>query len=136
MKTILLLGFIFTLSVQCYSQIDPQKLLYLQKAEKARRMKNTGRALTMVGGVLFITGIVTSVNNIKDYNNTGIPLSSSELRNNFLLYAGGTAGLSSGIPIWVLGGTNQRKYDDRAMSISFKINTSPQNKGLTLTYRF
>jgi hypothetical protein len=136
MKMILLIGFLFSITFHCYSQIDSQKLLYLQKAEKARRMKNTGRALTVVGGVLFISGIVTSVNNINDYNNNGIQPSSSELRNNFFLYAGGTAGLSSGIPIWVLGGTNQRKYDDRAMSISFKINANPQNKGLTLTCRF
>ena len=137
MKIVILLGFILCLSAQCYAQIDQQKMLYLQKSEKYRKMKNTGRVLTVIGGGLWIYGVVTIVNSINTSNNGGTTTSSSgDLQNGSLAWLGGIAGMGAGIPLWIIGGHNQRKYEDKLQNISLRINASPQNKGLTLTYRF
>ena len=137
MKIVVLLSFILCLSAQCYAQIDQQKMLYLQKSEKYRKMKNTGRVLTVIGGGLWIYGVVTIVNSINTSNNGGTTTSSSgDLQNGSLAWLGGIAGMGAGIPLWIIGGHNQRKYEDKLQNVSIRFNASPQNKGLTLTYRF
>lgn len=139
MKIAVLIGFILCLSAQCYAQIDRQKLLYLQKSEKYRKMKNTGRALTVVGGAVWIYGIVTLVKSANaQYNNGGTPTSSSnkDAQNGSLAYLAGTAGLGAGIPLWIIGANNQKKYENKLQNLSIRFDVNPQNKGLTLTYRF
>ena len=99
-------------------------------------MKNTGRALTVIGGVLFVTGIVTLANNIKAYNNGSPTYSPADTRKGYLEYLGGIAGLGAGIPLWAVGGHNQRKYEDKLQNLSVRFNASPQNKGFAIIYRF
>jgi hypothetical protein len=132
MKSIVLILFFFSFSIACYSQVDPQKMLYIKKAEKFRRMKGTGCVLTVIGAGLFITGVVKTVDAINTYNSTGA--TSDEPVG--LYFLGGAAGLGAGIPLWVAGGYKQRKYEKKLQSLSVRINTNQQNRGLTLTYRF
>ncbi len=135
MKIILLVVFLLSLSVHCYAQADPQKMLYIQKAEKYRKMKNTGTVLTVVGGVLFVTGLVTLVNaSTSTYSST--QPTSGDIRNGFYAYIGGAAALGSGIPLWIVGANQQGKYEAKAQNLSVRINANPRQRGLTLTYRF
>jgi hypothetical protein len=134
MKTTLLVIFLFSFTAHCYAQVDPQKMLYLQKAEKYRKMKNTGTVLTVAGGILFVTGLVTLVN--ASTNNTSSQTTAGDVRNGFYAYVGGAAALGSGIPLWIVGSYKQEKYEAKAQNLSVRINANPQNKGLTLIYRF
>lgn len=136
MKIAVLLCFFLCLSAQCYAQIDQQKMLYLQKSEKYRKMKNTGRVLTVIGGALWVYGVVTIVNSVNTTNGGTSTSSNGDAQNGALAYLGGIAGLGAGIPLWIVGGYNQRKYEGKLQNLSVRINASPQNKGLTLTYRF
>ncbi|MEO7991746.1 MAG: hypothetical protein ABI663_19490 [Chryseolinea sp.] len=136
MKILIPLFVILFLTFQCYGQVDPQKLKYLQKTEKYRRMKNTGRAITVIGGVLLVTGIVTITNSIKAYNNGSPTYSAGDTQKGFLEYLGGLAGLGAGIPLWAVGGHNQKKYEQKLQDLSVRFNASPQNRGFTITYRF
>lgn len=135
MKTIVLLVFLFSISAHCYAQVDQQKLLYVQKSEKYRKMKNTGRILTVLGSVLFVTSIVTAVNSVNT-TTTGTSTQTSNGEYAPWAYLGGVAGLGAGIPLWIVGGYQQRKYEAKLQNLSVRINAAPQNRGLTLTYRF
>jgi len=135
MKTVALILVLFSVSVKCYSQTtDPQKLFYLQESERYRKMKNTGTVLTVVGGVLFATGLVTIINtSTSSYSS---PSSSTHIRNGFYAYIGGAACLGAGIPLMIVGGSKQRKLYAKSQGLSVRINAAPTNRGLTFTYRF
>lgn len=137
MKTIVLLVFLFSISAHCYAQVDQQKLLYVKKSEKFRKMKNRGTGLAVVGTILFIAGIVTLSNVTYAYNSSGVATATSgKPEQGALMFLGGVAGLGAGIPLWVVGAHNQRKYEKKYQNLSVRINAAPQNRGLTLTYRF
>ncbi len=133
MKTVALMIILFSVGVKCYSQTDPQKLLYLREAERYRKMKNTGTVLTVVGGVLFATGLVTLVNSSTNYYSNSTP---NDVRNGLYAYIGGAACLGAGIPLWIVGGTKHRKMLAKSEGLSVRINAMPTNRGLTFTYRF
>lgn len=62
MKIILLIAFLACIAIESVGQQNQNKLFYAQKAEKYRRMKNTGATLTVAGGILTVVGIVTIAN--------------------------------------------------------------------------
>ncbi len=136
MKTLVLILLLFSMSFVCYSQVDPQKMAYVKKSEKYRKMKNTGRVLTVLGGVLFVSGIVTLSKSSIIYNSNGTQSTIGNPGLGALEYLGGVAGLGAGIPLWIIGGHNQKKYDAKLQNLSVRFNATPQHKGLTLTYRF
>ena len=132
MKALTLMIFLASLSLQCYSQVEKEKFFYAQKVEKFRKMKNTGKLLTAAGSVLLVTGILTLTNS-STYNSTN---SNNQVQTGLLAYIFGIAGLGSGIPIWIVGGHQQNKYEEKLMTISGRFNMNTQQAGLTLTYRF
>jgi hypothetical protein len=38
--------------------------------------------------------------------------------------------------LWIVGGVQQKKYSAKPQQLRVRINATPQNQGLTLTYRF
>jgi hypothetical protein len=105
-----------------------EKVDYAAQAEKYRKMKNVGTALTVVGSVLFVSGLVTMHNATDLYD--GI------FGTGAVLFVGGCVSLGVGIPLWIVGGVQQKKYSAKPQQLSVRINATPQNQGLTLTYRF
>ena len=105
-----------------------EKVDYAAQVEKYRKMKNVGTALTVVGSVLFVSGLVTMYNATDVYD--GI------LGTGAVLFVGGCVSLGAGIPLWIVGGVQQKKYSAKPQQLSVRINATPQNQGLTLTYRF
>ena len=110
-----------------------EKLDYIQKVEKYRKMRGAGAALTVVGSILSIAGTVTAINNMDIWVDD----------DNDSAYAAGTicalAGygmLGAGIPLWIVGGVQHKKYSTKLQGLSIKVNATPQAQGLTLTYRF
>lgn len=139
MKYYVLLGFLLFSVAQCYAQLNQDKLFYLEKTEKYRRMKRTGSVLTIGGGVLMVVGLVTMVNSSSTTTSTGYGQSYTSTGGNPALgavgYVLGSAGLGAGIPLWIIGGNNERKYRRLMESASVGIKVDPYSKGLSITWR-
>ncbi|HEY8938399.1 MAG TPA: hypothetical protein VIM65_24435 [Cyclobacteriaceae bacterium] len=139
MRVLLLISFLFVLSIHCYAQQNQQgngdKLFLLQKSEKYRKMQNTGTTLTVLGGALVIGGIVTLSNSTITQTpygtkTTGNPGAGAAA---FLV---GLGALGAGIPLWIIGAHNHHKYDRRLENLYVGFNTTPQQTSLTLRYKF
>ena len=141
MKYLLLLGLLILSFLDSAAQHDPDKLIYLQKAEKYRKMKRTGMVLAVTGSALTVVGFVTLVNaTLTETMNGGWSSTSPNTTRyrtfgavSFLL---GLGGMGSGFPLWAVGAHNQRKYKHRLDSLSLDFKVAPQSSGLALTYRF
>jgi hypothetical protein len=48
----------------------------------------------------------------------------------------GVSALGAGIPLWIVGGINQNKYEQKLKNVSIGMRITPQSRGLALTYRF
>src|SRR3954462_4180770 len=111
----LIVAIVCSITVQCVVQFDQDKALYLAKYEKYRKMKSTGRTLTLGGSVLMIAGIATIANSTytTTYNSYGNPqtTSSGNPGAGLAAYLIGAAGLGAGIPLWIVGGVSKGKYE-------------------------
>lgn len=139
MKTLLLLIFLFGIGVSTYAQQDPERMQYLQKVEKYHRMKRTGQTLTVLGSVLSVVGFVTMLNSSYETttNQYGTQTTSSGNPGAGLAaYLVGSACVGAGVPLWIVGGVNEGKYQRKlnALNVGAKINRD--GAGLTLRYRF
>jgi hypothetical protein len=116
------------------------KLFYAGKVEKYRKMKGTGATLTVVGGILLVVGIATLVNaTSSSYTNSYGSTQTSTSGNagaGAVAYLLGVAGLGAGIPLWIVGAHQQRKYSKRLEGFTLRFNVNPQNKGVTVACRF
>ena len=139
-KTIVIVCLLLLVTFRMYAQVDSEKALYLTKVEKYRKMKNAGSALTVVGGIMLVTGVVILANStietidygngVTETNTTGHPVTG------VLVAFGGAASLGAGIPLWTIGSRKQKQYENRLQGLSARFNVNPQSSGLTLTYRF
>ena len=106
---------------------------YVKKVEKYRRMKIAGASLTVLGSVLFVVGTVTI------YNSTVEDLFYTESKSTdagVACFFAGNVALAGGIPLWIIGANNQNKYSKLAQKVNVRINASPKQSTLSLTYRF
>ena len=141
MKSLFLFTLLFITVLSCFAQINKQQLFYAQKSEKYGRMKNTGMTLTVAGGALFVIGMVVLANSeIKTNTMPGGGSTYTTTKGNpelgALTLLLGAGGLGSGIPLWVIGSHNEKKYQSRFETLSVGFNLTPQRTGLTLAYRF
>ena len=124
---------------QTFSQRDPEKQLYFEKAEKYRRMKNTGTTLTVLGTTLSIIGIAVLLNSSETTTYNGSSTHTTTTGNpgsGAAAYLIGTACVGAGIPLWIVGGINQGRYRRKYESVTVGASIVPQHPGLTLRYRF
>lgn len=139
MKTLALLCFFMFTFIFSFAQLNEDKLFYLKKAEKYRRMKNTGTVLTIGGSVLAVVGIATLLNTTVETTTTSSGTQARTTGNpaaGAVAYVVGAASVGAGIPLWIVGAHAQRKYNRKldAVSVRMKINVS--STGFTLAYRF
>ena len=122
--------------VNPYTLNVDQLNLYMDKAVK---MRNQGRALTLSGVGVMATGFVTGVimlNNTKPHGPPEDPHGS--WAGAFVIGLTGLVGISctiAGIPLWAVGGSRKAKAEFALK----KFNTSPENStalGLGITLRF
>ena len=91
------------------------------KIKGAEETKRTGATLTILGGAALVAGLVI-VNSDLDAG-AGI----------------GTAGLVAtaiGLPIWIVGSVNHKKYTKRAQALTVRLQGYNYQRGLALNYRF
>ncbi len=139
MKFIPLFCILFLLSVQTIAQRDPDRLFYALKVEKFRKMKTTGATLTVTGAILVVVGIsmiVNSTSSSSHNSSTGTYNLTTNQETGALVYLLGVGSLGAGIPLWIVGGHQQHKYEGKFEKLSVGLNFSPQKTGLTLAYHF
>lgn len=139
-KRIVIICLLLLITFRMYGQVDSQKELYLTKIEKFRKMKHTGSALTVTGGVMLITGLAILANSSIETVDYGNGVTETTTHGNpvtgLLVFVGGGASLGAGIPLMVVGSKKQKQYENKLQTLSARFNVNPQSSGLILTYRF
>jgi hypothetical protein len=127
-------------SLSCVAQIDEDKALYIQKFEKYRRMKNTGQLLTFGGSAMMVIGIVMFSNATESTYTNGYGQTTTSTGGNVgggvAMYLLGGCAVGAGVPLWIVGGINKGRYERKLQTVSLTLNSSPQNRGLGILYRF
>lgn len=136
MKSLSIFLILFCCFGNVYSQIDPQRSLYITKAEKYRKMKTTGTVLTVGGTILTIIGIATlanvetTTNSYGQIHTTGDPVAGT------LEFLGGLSAMGAGIPLWIVGAHAEAKYNRKLEMLSVKASVNRNGTEIKFTYRF
>ena len=109
------------------------KFDYVGKIEKYRKMRGAGAALTVIGSILSVAGTVTAMNNMDLFTDDN---NDSALAAGTVCALAGYGMLGAGIPLWIVGGVQHKKYSTKLQGLSVKIHANPQSQGLTLSFRF
>jgi hypothetical protein len=137
MKKLVLIAIFLAPILNVYSQMDSDKALYIQKAQKYKKMKDTGTVLTVGGGILTIIGYITTFNSSITTTDDGYGNVTTTTEGHpvggFLALMAGHAGLGAGIPLWIIGKNKERKYNQKLEGVSFKLNLNRQVAGVTLS---
>lgn len=129
MKAIVIL-LVCIVSFNAVAQMDAQKLQYLKKVEKYRRVRNLGLVMVIAGTTMGVVGFTRLIN-----SNSANPASDKDV----LLWVAGAPFFSAGIPLSIIGHNNMRKYEKKLQTnpgLSLNLQLAPHRQGLTLTYRF
>jgi hypothetical protein len=136
MKALTLIAITCLITLHTFGQIDSDKMLYLQKSEKYKRMRNTGVTLAVGGTVMMVAGLVTIVNNADAYNQSMGQNNADDVGRGALMYFGGAIAIGVGTPLWIVGGINHARYNRKLQSVSSRLTIYPRNRGIGLIYRF
>lgn len=141
MKSFVITCFLIGMVFQSYAQqTQENKEFYFQKAEKYRRMKSTGRALTVGGSLLSVFGIAALANSSTTTTTNGYGQSQTSTDGNIvggvIMYLLGSACVGAGVPLWVVGGINEGRYNRKLDGVSLQLKLDSQVTGLALAYRF
>jgi hypothetical protein len=131
-KIVLLCSILGMVSGRTFAQ-NSDNIDYIKKVEKYRRIKIAGTTLTALGSVLFVVGTITI------YNSSAEDLFYTESKSTdagVACFFAGNIALAGGIPLWIIGANNQNKYSKLAQQVNVRINASPKQSTLSLTYRF
>ncbi|MBL7856158.1 MAG: hypothetical protein JNM57_00600 [Cyclobacteriaceae bacterium] len=97
------------------------------------RMKRTGSTLTVIGGALFIGGIILTSQGSTEYDPyTGYEVADEKLALGVTMLVVGTGMLVPGIIFWSKGAKKYNRYMEQQQSLSFKV----RGPALSLAYRF
>ena len=94
---------------------------YSAKAKRALATKRTGAAITILGVLTLATGMIVHNDGLDDGVAIGM---------------GGIVAATIGLPIWIVGSVNHKKYTRKAQPLTVQVKATPLQSGLTLTYRF
>jgi hypothetical protein len=140
MKLLFVIIFALFISLQAFSQAADDEIFFRQKVEKYHRMKKTGQTLTLLGSVLSVVGIVTLSNSTTTTTSNGYGPSQTTTSGNpgagVAAYLVGTACVGAGVPLWIVGGVSQGKYERKLNALTIGARVIPHGGGLTLRYRF
>lgn len=136
MKILVVALILSAFAFNSFAQIDEEKALYIQKAEKYRRMKNTGQILAIGGTVMMVAGIVTLSNVETTTNGYGQTTTTGNVGSGIAMYLLGGCAVGAGVPLWIVGGINKGKYERKLQSVSVSLRVTPRSNGIGIRYRF
>jgi len=138
-KLVLLSGLlVFILQNRVVAQ-SGSKALYLRKVESYHKMKNTGTALGVAGGILTITGIVLVSDadwHKQTYGAANYTTADSKGVVGVLSIVVGIPMVVGGIVLGSVGSRKMKEYQQKLYGLSFNPIYTPQQRGIVLTYRF
>ena len=122
------------------AKFDYKEALYQRKVESYTKMKKTGIVMGVSGsGMILLGSIMASAADWEQYSTS---TSSGATTNDpvgiagvFLIVVGVPLAVT-GIVLGAVGSKKQKYYSGMLENLSLNISTSPQQTGLTLTYRF
>jgi hypothetical protein len=125
-------------SFKTFAQDNNDKLFVQQQLAKYKRIKTTGTVLTIAGGVLAIVGIANLSSAEYHYDPyTGQRTTTDpKATSGALMFLGGTGLLGAGIPLTIVGSVKSKKLQRKLDGLTFNFKMTPQQRGLTLAYRF
>jgi hypothetical protein len=120
---------------------NDNRALYTYKIEHYHKMKSGGQILTFGGSALFAIGLATIISGANSYdNNNNTSTTDNGLNGTIVggvvMYVAGIGCVGAGVPLWVVGGINQGRYERKLDSLSFKLKVNPQSAGIALCYKF
>jgi hypothetical protein len=126
---------------------ENSKELYKMKIYKFAKLKNTGMALGIGGGVLTMVGIILVSNaswkEVQTNNSMGYNTNNTSYETNDANGIVGILMIFNGVPIGItgiilgtIGSKNVKKYQEKLNNISFNVICKPQQQGLSMSYRF
>ena len=115
------------------------RTLYERKIVSYTKMKNTGTTLGVAGAGATALGIVllSNVNweSDSDYNNDD-DIDALKIMGGINLIIYGNAVAAAGIVLGSVGSAKSKEYQRKLDNLSIGINYTPQQKGISLTYKF
>lgn len=110
---------------------------YKSKIENYNRMKNTGSSLTTLGTMAAGGGVFLLVSGSKKVNGQyNTDPNFTKIYGGIILLELGVGSFVTGIVLSSVGNRKSKEYNQKLRDISFEINGQPENRGITLVYRF
>ena len=131
-RALSILCLILIISIRVSAQQNQDTQFLQENLKKAKGMKNGGIVLTAIGGVITIVGLVKMEQSFELFTAE----QSAGYKSGQVTAVVGGVFAGAGIPLLIVGAKNQRKYSRELNTLSVRFNSNPQNRGLTLTYRF
>ena len=128
MKLPIALFLTMLVAVSSQAQYKNDSTQYVIKIQKYRDMRTIGTLLTVAGTGLFVAGLVTMANNVWGDD--------QKFENGFVVYLLGGISLGAGIPLWIVGAYQHKKYSEKLKGLSLNLQVRTAYQGLTVRYRF
>ncbi|HEY5750830.1 MAG TPA: hypothetical protein VIU12_32425 [Chryseolinea sp.] len=128
MKLPIALFLMVLITIASQAQYKNDSTEYVIKIQKYYNMRTAGTLLTIAGTGMFIAGLVTMGNNVWGDD--------QKFENGFVVFMLGGVSLGAGIPLWIVGAHQHKKYSEKLRGISLNLNVRGPYQGLTIRYRF
>jgi hypothetical protein len=128
MKPFITLFLMVLITVASQAQYRNDSTTYVIKIQKYHDMRTFGTLLTIAGTGMFVAGLVTMADNLWGDD--------QKFENGLVVYVLGVASLGAGIPLWIVGAHNHKKYSEKLRALSLNFNAGASYRGITLRYRF
>ncbi|SHG53102.1 hypothetical protein SAMN04488109_0690 [Chryseolinea serpens] len=128
MKLFIALFLMVLVTVASQAQYRNDSTTYVIKIQKYHDMRTVGTLLTIAGSGMFVAGLVTMADNLLGDD--------QKFENGLVVYVLGAASLGAGIPLWIVGAHNHKKYSEKLRALTLNFNAGASYRGLTLRYRF
>lgn len=128
MKLFIALFLMVLITVASQAQYRNDSTTYVIKIQKYHDMRTVGTLLTIAGTGMFVAGLVTMADNVWGDD--------QKFENGLVVYVLGVASLGAGIPLWIVGAHNHKKYSEKLRALTLNFNAGTSYRGLTLRYRF
>lgn len=128
MKPFITLFLMVLITVASQAQYRNDSTTYVIKIQKYHDMRTVGTLLTIAGTGMFVAGLVTMADNLWGDD--------QKFENGLVVYVLGVASLGAGIPLWIVGAHNHKKYSEKLRALSLNFNAGASYRGITLRYRF
>lgn len=116
------------IAVSTHAQYKNDSTEYVIKIQKYRDMRTAGIIFTVIGTGLFVAGVAVMEENLWDDD--------QGFENGAVVFLVGAASLGAGIPLWIVGAHQHKKYSEKLKGLSLNLQVRTAYQGITLRYRF